>query len=322
MKTGQNLTLNVLKEIYRSLRNSVAFNSKVQHVIGEEIKIIENTQEILEALSNISSTEAVDCIGMILQFLSNAVAKNLNNATQIWEKCKTTLLKLYQVPDYSYHVAALLYNILYLKKTYIPYCSSIYEAVMEACCTLTTNEYDIFLLELFVQDKEFFSLYNTFKPQHRIVILSVLMETDTMGINTFLDSEIIPMISTHFKRTSDNILKTVSTYVDQIEPEEVVLLLEILTKMSANYLMHLQCDTGLLINCAFLLRNIHALGKEYENNFTPIAKLSDAALDNQINKDPSFGFKANLIRLIGNLCWKHRQNQDQVLLVRVKVFLN
>ena len=28
--------------------------------------------------------------------------------------------------------------------------------------------------------------------------------------------------------------------------------------------------------------------------------------------NPVFGFKRDLVRLIGNMCWRHRKNQDTV----------
>ena len=43
----------------------------------------------------------------------------------------------------------------------------------------------------------------------------------------------------------------------------------------------------------------------------PVRKLSelDAAA---VEANPAFGFKRDLVRLIGNLCWRHSKNQDTV----------
>ncbi|GJQ66423.1 hypothetical protein Trydic_g4436 [Trypoxylus dichotomus] len=73
-----------------------------------------------------------------------------------------------------------------------------------------------------------------------------------------------------------------------------------------------QADKSLLINCAFLLKSIHSIGKESENNFSVISKLSqvDDDADLEIFQHPSYGFKALVIRLLANLCWKHRENQN------------
>ena len=56
----------------------------------------------------------------------------------------------------------------------------------------------------------------------------------------------------------------------------------------------------------------HELGSEVDADaFRPIRKLS------QVNKaemeaNPVLGFKRDLVRLIGNMCWGHRNNQDTV----------
>lgn len=60
-------------------------------------------------------------------------------------------------------------------------------------------------------------------------------------------------------------------------------------------------------------------GKESKNFFTPLQKLSEVAPNAQSNggkddpeKHPAFGFKANLIRAIGNLIYRHKENQNLV----------
>ncbi len=73
----------------------------------------------------------------------------------------------------------------------------------------------------------------------------------------------------------------------------------------------LQDDTSLLIDAVYLLQMVHQLGADSANKnlFTPVKKLSelDAA---DVEANPVFGFKRDLVRLIGNMCWKHTKNQD------------
>ncbi|KAG8327325.1 Ataxin-10 [Homalodisca vitripennis] len=59
---------------------------------------------------------------------------------------------------------------------------------------------------------------------------------------------------------------------------------------------------------AVLLKSIHMAGKEQNNCFSTVPKLSEA--DDKLQNHPAFGFKANLVRVLGNLCWKHKENQD------------
>lgn len=73
-------------------------------------------------------------------------------------------------------------------------------------------------------------------------------------------------------------------------------------------------------------------GRASENFFTPLQKLSDVAPrtgqagsspdENDIQNHPAFGFKAGLIRAIGNLCHKHKGNQAVVCHLSLPKFQN
>lgn len=65
---------------------------------------------------------------------------------------------------------------------------------------------------------------------------------------------------------------------------------------------------------------MHKIGLESENHFSIIPKLSELNLkgkDFEMQQHPAFGFKSSLVQLMGNLCWQHKVNQDQVLTVSV-----
>ena len=68
-------------------------------------------------------------------------------------------------------------------------------------------------------------------------------------------------------------------------------------------------------------------GKAGNPELTPLTQLSDfsnqmepnagsAGAGAQVTNSPTFNFKSALIRLLGNLCWKNRENQDEVSVVR------
>ncbi|OXU26224.1 hypothetical protein TSAR_015649 [Trichomalopsis sarcophagae] len=150
----------------------------------------------------------------------------------------------------------------------------------------------------------------------------------------WLPIESIEFLSDKFKKKSDLILKTVNSELNNIEPTEVTILIDILGVLTSNPKLDeckkLQEDKSLLINCVYLLKAIHMVGKDTNNCFTPLQKLSDLALhtkadccneaedpNNHVCKEkiqnhPAFGFKASLIRVIGNLVHKHEKNQNLV----------
>lgn len=59
-----------------------------------------------------------------------------------------------------------------------------------------------------------------------------------------------------------------------------------------------------------VLRVIHVIGKDTTNIFSP----SDSLKAEGDIEHMTEGFKSHLIRLIGNLCYKNKENQDKVRL--------
>lgn len=62
-----------------------------------------------------------------------------------------------------------------------------------------------------------------------------------------------------------------------------------------------------------LLRVVHELSKEKGNQFSMLLKLADLEAANRsetLEEHPAFGFKGALVRLIGNMCWRHQRHQD------------
>ena len=55
---------------------------------------------------------------------------------------------------------------------------------------------------------------------------------------------------------------------------------------------------------------IHELGSEVEA-LKPVKKLSEVD-EAALAANPVFGFKRDLVRLVGNMSWRHRKNQDTV----------
>ena len=80
-----------------------------------------------------------------------------------------------------------------------------------------------------------------------------------------------------------------------------------------------QSDTSLLIDAVRLLRMAHDLGSEVES-FRPVRKLSEVN-EAALEVNPVFGFKRELVRLIANMCWRHKNNQDTVSAIGLISFL-
>ncbi|NXF82737.1 ATX10 protein, partial [Sclerurus mexicanus] len=97
------------------------------------------------------------------------------------------------------------------------------------------------------------------------------------------------------------------------EDEEALVtirLLDVLCEMTSNprQLEHLQALPGLLETAIDTLRLTHLAGKQAVNVFTA----THAVTGQEEISHPAVGFKSHLIRLIGNLCYKNKDNQDKV----------
>ncbi|NWI94743.1 ATX10 protein, partial [Pitta sordida] len=99
----------------------------------------------------------------------------------------------------------------------------------------------------------------------------------------------------------------------QAQDEEALVtirLLDVLCEMTSSngQLEHLQALSGLLEAAIDTLRSAHLAGKQAVNVFTA----THAVTGQEEISHPAVGFKSHLIRLIGNLCYRNKENQDKV----------
>lgn len=113
-------------------------------------------------------------------------------------------------------------------------------------------------------------------------------------------------------------MKTVTTYVDQINPKIVVVLIDILSSCVAQekYMKSLKENHSLFLNLGILLQMMHKIGKTTESIFTPIQKLDAVApagkCDGEFEKEISFSIKTKLIKCLANLLHKNDRNKELV----------
>ncbi|XP_071564083.1 uncharacterized protein [Temnothorax nylanderi] len=138
--------------------------------------------------------------------------------------------------------------------------------------------------------------------------------------NTVLKKESAEFLALTFCKKSDLILKTVDTYVNSVDPTEIILILHILGFLTTQYQIS-ENAKRLLINCKYLLMSLHMIGKEAKNYFTPITDLSKSAPHAPWTREayeaagdpeehPAYGFKAGLIRVIANMVHRNKMCQD------------
>lgn len=249
---------------------------------------------------------------MELQFLSNLIVGNKNTQIFIWNAFSEPLIKSLYLRDVANITIIILCNIFNSYSNVIP---NNLEFLTRVLFLYTDNTENAFLLlEVLIRENVITKFYNDFSPDLRLALLENIY---TIILEEILEIPIdsILILIDCFKKKSDCILKTVSDYLRNIEPIEVARLLDCIASISGRekYLEKIQADKSLLINCAFLLKSIHEAGKVGDNHFSSIQKLSEMNHANQtIQEHPGFGFKAALIRVLANLCSKHKENQTLV----------
>lgn len=115
---------------------------------------------------------------------------------------------------------------------------------------------------------------------------------------------------------SDCILKTVTTFVDSIDPQIVVAMLDIISTATSQekYMKTLKDDRSLFLNLGCLLQALHKIGKNNDSIFTPIQKLEalvpTSTENGDFEKEFSYSFKTKLVKSLANLSHKNKRNQE------------
>lgn len=119
-----------------------------------------------------------------------------------------------------------------------------------------------------------------------------------------LDSKTLKFLVESFKRISGSLLTTfIKDSTCPIEASRLLLILCKGSTMNEKHQQLLQNDKSLLIDAIYLLKMMHESQRSKGQLFTK---------ETQVEDSPINGFKCNLIRLIGNLCYENQSNQDQV----------
>ena len=154
-------------------------------------------------------------------------------------------------------------------------------------------------------------IYPDLNYQQRFVLLDIIAEEKHENLN----KQVVSFLIQTFKNQADLLMTVLEKRQEVSEPKEVLKILNILG--CASYLKEwmpmVQNDKSLLISSVYLLRMVHDAGKENKSNIFSVVKNMEHIADREkMETDPVFGFKRDLVRLIGNLCYEHKENQDQV----------
>ncbi|XP_027622560.1 ataxin-10 isoform X2 [Tupaia chinensis] len=159
------------------------------------------------------------------------------------------------------------------------------------------------------------AMYAKLSNQERVTLLDLVI-AKIVGEEPLTKDEVTvflrhaELVASTFVDQCRAVLKlTAGQHTNDEEVLATIRLLDVLCEMSANteLLGYLQVYPGLLERTIDVLRLIHAAERDTPNIFTTTGCIKEGDISNMAE-----GFKSHLIRLIGNLCYKNKDNQDKV----------
>lgn len=322
--------LDFICELFRSLRNSCAGSFRNQQYVMSNQDILSNSASIFshfaEHHNGNSTDKEISVLNCCLQFFGNAIYQNDKIKDFVWVTLyKTEILgRLLQssqakVREYSMMV---LYNCITVVNT--DDVMSIPEGqkmVLLLVDSLRENliDWGVFLLETFMKSEEFMSkCYDILPLDSRLLILDLIAETleKSSEAKAYLPACSVGHIANSFTTDAMDIVKICSTTIQDLRPLEISKMLCVLCAASVHdhYSRIVKSNPKLLEIALDVLKCVHLLGKSGNNAFSSLSNIKEVrnVEKDEMEQSPAYGFKKNLIRLIGNMCSECRENQDLV----------
>lgn len=290
--------------------------------------LIINTTGMLETMKKIIAGQFEDTSKTIdikcFQLIANLCVQNDVSQAKIWCSLGDVIIEKFNCDDYSFlNVAAMIVHNIILSKHH--------DIDQKNILDISLHQYSVYLKDPTNSLPDFLHILMDFMICENENILKIYTELSLENQKTFLyyindhvedessriiSKSLVNHLIFEFKKKSDCILKTVTTYVDTIDPDIVVVLLDIISTatIQEKYLRTLREDRSLFLNLGCLLQALHKIGKNAESIFSPIQKLEALAMTSDVNsdfeKDFSYSMKTKLVKSLANLSHLNKKNQE------------
>lgn len=315
-----------LMDCLKIFRRATTLGHDVQVVIAQKTELLLDMRQLIRS----QAYHFHKCSLIAWEFLVNLCVSNANSRPLVWQQLRDTLLEcLCTLSNRHLELCHMLVYNIYLNGTFssdgaalLPFLILNLRDDIEAD---EKSEFLHFLLEyFFCTEPNIVPIYASLTDEKRCFCLHYIADhistdqTTQRPVSPFM----IKYIAKEFKKKSDTVLKTVATYVDEIQPREVCALLEIIAMVSGNehYGPMLSDDRSLFLNVGCLLQTVTAVGKRAaesggSNRFTVVSSLAEIATNSTVEaileRDfISYGLKSQLVRTIGNMVYKNRPLQE------------
>ncbi|XP_069619410.1 ataxin-10 [Ranitomeya imitator] len=312
-------------ECFRCLRNACVQCPPNQDAI-RNVGLIDTATTLLQIFSTSGSSHESPLVAFRcgLQFLGNVAGGNRASQNSIWERAfpQVFLTCLTHEDDkVSAYGSMVLYTCMGEDKV-ADFLEPANLTIALGVITAYSKQSDAEWLYLIVTDcflrcpELVKQIYASQSHADRITLLELILSkvseksplTEREQTNL---QQIAEFLSDCFQKQCQAVLKLAAPgYCEEEEALVVIRLLDLLCEMTsdADHLGCLQRCPGLLDTVIDTLRLTHMAGKQSKNVFT---STHTASLGSDLTH-AAVGFKAHLIRLIANLCYKNRENQDKI----------
>ncbi|OXA58841.1 Ataxin-10 [Folsomia candida] len=340
----------IVTQILRFLRNAVAACKPNQDFIREKTDIILTSNKVLDQMTDLIKTAGdstrfenyLVVARCTLQFLMNFMVNNLDNVdTLISLSTVTSISQLFtttqdekiieyaamnfhtflkQKPDIELDIAIIP---VILGNTHLEFMQ--YGANEELSSKMGEigqvvdqwGSYRMYVIETLATNDQFLRrIYPGLSVELRVKFIRVIVAHTEL--HDKLPPEITTFFSDEFKQKSDLILKS-QLQNDDWMAWEIASLLELLCCLSALDQSILKADVSLLTTVIFLLKSVHSVSKADPGStsketldFSSVTNIDAMTGSEEMRDQPTFQFKAHLIRLTANLIYRNFANQEMV----------
>jgi len=251
-------------------------------------------------------------IRLSLQFVGNLLNNRPSVSALIWSHLQTSFETLLTHRDekISLYSSFVLYGILRISPdirgevTEVKW-SCLLARLIDFSRQELNNEFAQFSIQLYFQHHDLIAkVYHQQPLTSKLILLNQMLEFVPSNDFDVLNWQFISQL---FVEKSGVILRTCESNAEDLEALEVVYLVELLAKGSSED----PCRTQLLkkdqldIMAIGMLKSMHSLGKSGSNYFSTAKDYFEP-----VEEHPCLGLKANLVRLLANLCYRNRAVQD------------
>ncbi|XP_053170051.1 ataxin-10 [Scomber japonicus] len=322
------LQLQLIAECFRAQRNSCVQSTRNQCLL-RELGFIDVSVKLLSFLQtkNLEGRDSIlEPLRCGIQFLGNLAVGNQICKDDIWRLTfPDLLLQLLSVDDEKVlnYASMVLHTCLDEAKVEELTDSRNIELalkVMELCRTQPELDWTVIIAtQHFLNSSALVEkMYSGMSHNERVTLLDLLCaqlreeDSEDCGV----PSSVARFMASAFQKGCGAVLALGSGSASSDEEAlTVISLLDVLCEMTSDkgQFMFLQDHPDLLVTTVELLQQVHAIGKASKNIFSAAQNFSSFSGDEDTSShSPVVGFKAHLIRLIGNLCYKNPNNQNKV----------